>query len=133
MNSAEKSLTVGISASLSKAFTQDEVNLFSQLSLDSNEVHLNPEYAARTKFGKTIVHGALTSSLISAVLGTKLPGPGTIYLEQSISFKAPVYPGETITATVSEAMPKCRYKLKTICTNLKNEIVISGEALVLFR
>jgi len=94
------SFSVGEEASTSKTFTQDEVPIFSSLSGDTNPVHLDEGYARETRFQGRIIHGMLVASLISCVLGTELPGPGSIYLSQQLSCRAPARAGEHLTAKV---------------------------------
>jgi 3-hydroxybutyryl-CoA dehydratase len=94
-------LKVGDSASLTKTITDADIRAFAELSGDRNPIHLDDEYAATTRFGRRIAHGMLTASLISTVLGTELPGIGTVYLSQNSQFVAPVYPGDTVTARVT--------------------------------
>jgi 3-hydroxybutyryl-CoA dehydratase len=91
---------VGDEATFSRIFTQEEVELFSRLSGDTNPVHLDETYALQTRFQGRIIHGMLVASLISSALGTKLPGPGSIYLSQQLSFRAPGRVGERLTAKV---------------------------------
>jgi 3-hydroxybutyryl-CoA dehydratase len=125
-------LQVGQTASLGKTITEADILLYAAVSADTNPVHLNAEAARDSVFGERIAHGMLSAGLISAVLGTKLPGPGTIYLSQSLRFRAPVRIGATVTATVEITAlhpEKRRATLKTICT-VGGEIVIEGEALV---
>lgn len=123
---------VGDEASLKKSFSASEVELFSELSGDKNPVHLDEGEAAKSIFEKRVVHGALTASLVSAVLGMQLPGPGTIYLRQDSRFLKPVYLDETVTATVRiiELLEKGRARLETIILDQSGEPVLIGEALV---
>ena len=128
-------LQVGQKASIQKTFTSSDVEAFAQVSLDTNPIHLDDEYAKTTVFGRRIVHGILTSGLISAVLANKLPGPGTIYLGQELRFTAPVFLGDTITAEVEIAEireDKKIIKLNTTCTNQDGKTVITGVATVKF-
>ncbi|MCQ3929433.1 MAG: enoyl-CoA hydratase [Chloroflexi bacterium] len=123
----------GASASRTKTFTDEDVRTFAHLTGDTNPVHLDADYAATTVFGQRIVHGMLTSALISAVLANDLPGPGTIYLGQNLKFKKPVYIGDTITATVTISQVRAERKIvtfETTCTNQNGEVVIEGEATV---
>lgn len=126
-------LKIGQSASLTKAFTEQDVSLFAELSLDKNELHVNEEYAKNSMFKQRIVHGFLSGSLISAVIGTVLPGKGAIYLHQDMDFKKPVYINEEITAVVTIENIKEEkhiYYLHTQCINKKGEIKIEGSAVV---
>jgi 3-hydroxybutyryl-CoA dehydratase len=126
-------LSVGMSAETAKTITEADIILFSGVSTDVNAVHLNEEFAKTTMFGGRIAHGMLTATLISAVLGNRLPGPGCIYVGQSLKFKAPVRPGDTVTAkvTVKEiVLEKGRVVLDTVCT-VGGKVVIEGEALMM--
>jgi 3-hydroxybutyryl-CoA dehydratase len=128
------SLEVGQSAEVSKTITDEDIRAFAELSGDRNPVHLDDEYAARTRFGRRVAHGMLAASLLSAVLANELPGRGTVYLSQSLRFTAPVYPGDTVTARVtvkSAREDKPVVTLETVCTNQRGERVIEGEAVVL--
>jgi 3-hydroxybutyryl-CoA dehydratase len=128
-------LAVGMTASTGKTITEADILMFAAVSTDTNPVHLNAEFAATTVFGERIAHGMLSAGLISAVLGTQLPGPGTIYMSQSLRFRAPVKIGETVTATfeVTALDPaKKRATLRTVCT-VGGRVVIDGEALVMPR
>ncbi len=124
---------VGQTAHQSKTITETDIILFSAISMDTNAIHLDEEYAKTTRFGTRIVHGMLTGSLISSVLANRLPGPGTIFLNQTMRFLAPVHPGDTVTATVTVLeilKEKNRVKLETVCT-VGGRRVLEGEALVL--
>ena len=124
----------GDTASVTKIFTQEEIEKFADLSGDHNPIHLDEEHAKGTRFGRRIAHGMLTSSLISNVIGNELPGVGSIYLSQTLQFLAPVFAGDTITAratVTSVREDKPIVKLETVCANQRDEIVIKGEATVL--
>ncbi len=128
-------LTIGQKASVQKTFTSADVTAFAGISLDINPIHMSDRYAENTIFGKRIVHGLLTSGLISAVLGNTLPGPGTVYLGQELKFIAPVYLGDDITAEVEITElreDKKIVKLSTTCYNQDGKTVISGLATVMF-
>jgi len=125
-------LQIGMSATFAKTITEADIILFSGVSGDTNAVHLNEEYAATTAFKGRIAHGMLSASLISAVLANRLPGPGTIYLDQHLKFLAPVRPGDTVHATVQVreiTADKGRVVLKTTCS-VAGVVVIDGEAQV---
>lgn len=128
-------LYVGQKASLQKTFTAADVTLFGGISLDVNPLHMSDEFAKTSIFGKRVVHGILTSGLISAVLANKLPGPGTIYLGQELKFVAPVFLGDDIRAEVEVAElreDKKIVKLNTTCYNQDGKPVITGMATVKF-
>lgn len=129
------SIQIGDSASLTKVIQDKDIREFARLVGDENPVHLDDAFAKTTRFGKRIAHGMLGASLISAVLGMKLPGPGTIYLSQMLQFVAPVYVDDTITATakvVKMREDKPIFTLETICENQNGQVVVKGEAVVLF-
>jgi 3-hydroxybutyryl-CoA dehydratase len=124
--------SIGMNATFSKTITEADIVLFAGVSGDNNALHINQEYAETTPFEGRIAHGMLTASVISAAVANKLPGPGAIYMSQSLKFRAPVKPGDTVhaTVTVKEIMhDKMRVLLETTCT-VKGHVVISGEALV---
>lgn len=126
-------ISIGDSAKLSRTVTQQDIDLFAVISGDVNPAHMDPAYAATDMFHKVIAHGMLGAGLISSVLGTKLPGPGTIYLAQDLHFLHPVGIGDTIAATltVTEKHPeKGDLVLDCRCTNQDGELVISGTARV---
>ncbi len=126
-------LKVGMTDVYSRTITESDIVLFCGISGDTNPLHLNKEYAARTRFRGVIAHGMLPASLISAVLGTKLPGPGAVYVSQNCRFRAPVRAGDTVVAraTVTELNPEKHHAhLETICT-VGDRVVIEGEATLL--
>ncbi len=126
-------LRLGQTASVGKTITEADILMFAAVSTDTNPVHLNAEIAAASPFRERIAHGMLSAGLISAVLGTQLPGPGTIYLAQTLKFRAPVKIGDTVTATVEVTAldpAKKRVTLKTVCT-VAGKVVIDGEAIVM--
>lgn len=124
---------IGKSVSRTKTFTDSDVRAFAEISTDTNPIHLDDDYAKETMFGKRIVHGMLSASLLSAVLANDFPGPGTIYLGQNIKFAKPVFIGDTITATVTVTNfreNKGILSVDTVCTNQDGDTVISGDAVV---
>ena len=130
-----KDFYVGQTAELTKQYSENDVNMFAEISGDHNPIHLNNEYAKDSIFGKKIVYGFLSGSLISAVLGNVLPGEGSIYMNQTLSFLRPVFIGDTITAKVviSEINEeKKRILLDTVCTNQNGKTVIEGSALMYY-
>jgi 3-hydroxybutyryl-CoA dehydratase len=127
-------LNPGDSASRTCTISDEMIRGFAELTGDTNPVHLDDAYAAGTRFGRRIAHGMIAAGMISATLANDLPGPGTVYLGQSLQFKLPVYPGDTITATVevrSVRPDKPIVTLGTVCTNQDGEVVLDGEAVVL--
>lgn len=126
------SYIVGQKDSFSKTISESDVYLFAGISGDFNSVHINECMAHNSKFGKRIVHGALLNSFISTVLGTKLPGEGTIYISQNSRFIKPVFIGDTITALVEIVqIDEGKAVLKTQITNQDNVLVVDGTANVL--
>lgn len=126
-------LDVGMSATFAKTITDADIVMFAGVSGDTNPVHLDEDYAAGTVFKTRIAHGMLSAGLISAVLGTKLPGPGAIYLSQTLKFKAPVRIGDTVTARCEVAdidTDKGRVTLSCVCL-VKDKPVLEGEAQVM--
>ncbi len=127
-------LQVGQSAEFTKTVSSEDVARFAEITGDFNPVHLDEAVAEKSFFGGRVAHGMLTAGLISATLAGKLPGPGTVYLSQTLRFTAPVRIGDTVTTRVevTELIPaKRRVKLSTVCRNQKNEVVVNGEAMVL--
>ena len=127
-------LAIGDAAELSRRVTQADIVGFTYSVGDRNPVHFDPAFAATTPFRGPIAPGLWTAGLISGVIGTRLPGPGTIYETQGLRFLRPVKPGDTITARVevAELLPeRNRVRLKTTCLNQRGEEVLSGEAWVL--
>ena len=128
-------IKVGDTAEISKTIRENEVRAFAELTGDFNPVHLDEDYAKGTRFGRRIAHGMLTASLISSVLANKLPGEGTVYSSQTLQFVAPVYLDDTVTARVT--VTKIRddrpiATLETVCMNERGEMLVKGEAVVLF-
>ena len=127
-------LAVGNTAELTRSITAETVREFVEATGDDNPLHSDQAFAATTRFGQIIAPGILTGGLISAVIGTRLPGPGTIYLSQNFRFLRPVQIGDTITARVevTEVLrERNRVALRTLCVNQGGEIVIDGEAWVM--
>jgi 3-hydroxybutyryl-CoA dehydratase len=126
-------LSVGQSARFSKTITETDIYLYAGISGDFNPAHVNEQYAAKTFFKTRIAHGMLTASFISTLIGTILPGPGSIYMRQELNFLAPVKIGDTVTAiaeVVEIIADKKRARLKTWCINQEGTTVLDGEALV---
>ena len=123
-------LSVGMIASHAKTVTETDVVMFAGLTGDNNPVHCNEVFAAKTQFEGRIVHGMFCAGLISCVAGTRLPGPGCIYVDQQLRFKAPVRIGDTVTAvcTITEIVPdRRRVIMSTICT-VRDKVVVEGSA-----
>lgn len=128
-----KDLYVGQSASISRRFTTEDVMTFSDMCMDKNPVHLDEDFAKSSVFGDRIVYGYLTASLFSGVIGSILPGRGSIYLNQNMNFRKPVYHGELITATCTITNlreDKPILTMETVCKNEKGEIVVDGTAVI---
>ncbi len=128
-------LNIGQQAITSKTITEADIVLFSAVTGDNNPVHTSEAFAEKTIFKKRVSHGFLTASLISTVIGTKLPGPGSIYVKQSLFFLAPVYPGDTVNIKVivkSIDNIKRRVTLETYCEK-NGEKVLNGEAVILVK
>ena len=126
-------LELGMDASVSKSVTMEDIEKFASVSGDYNPVHLDREYAAGTIFKDVIAHGLLTASYISTVFGMKMPGPGAIYVAQSLNFKAPVRVGDEVLArvVVVDLMPaKRRARFDCICT-VNGKVVLDGEAIMM--
>lgn len=131
---SERAFQVGDQASVTKTITESDVDTFAELIGDFNPLHVDEAFARKSRFGGRIAHGAFTAGLISAALGNELPGPGGIYLSQSIDFLAPVYLGDTITAVVTVSAWRPEKKLITLKTEAFNQDekqVASGEAVLL--
>lgn len=130
---AFEDLSVGQTARFAKTITEADILMFAAVSGDTNPVHIDAEHAAGTMFKERIAHGMLSASLISTVLGTRLPGPGTIYMGQTLKFRAPVRIGQTVTAIVEVTAldpAKRRATLSTVCT-VGGKPVVEGEATVM--
>jgi 3-hydroxybutyryl-CoA dehydratase len=128
-------LQVGARDSISKTVTAAVVDAFADVSNDHNPLHLDEDFAKTTPFGKRIAHGMISAGLISAVHGTKIPGMGTIYVNQSLKFRRPVFLGDTLTAwaEVQEKNDaKKRVTMKNWVENQNGDVVVEGEALLLF-
>jgi 3-hydroxybutyryl-CoA dehydratase len=125
-------LSVGMAESLSHTIQSVEVLKFAELTGDRNPIHLSDDYAAHTQFQSRIAHGLYTASLISAVLGTRLPGPGAIYVSQTLNFRAPVHIGDTVDVTVAiaELLPERRRARLACACKVRGETVLEGEAWV---
>lgn len=116
-----------------KIITQADVQTFAAVTGDTNPVHLNAEYAATTSFGQPIAHGMLTAGFISAAIGTKLPGPGCIYLEQTLKFRSPVFVGQEVITTITVTNineRRRRATLKTVC-ECEGKVVVTGDATIM--
>lgn len=131
---AIQQMRIGDHATLSRSVSSADVQAFADLTGDRNPVHLDAAFAARTRFGRPIAHGMLCAGLISAVLGTQLPGPGALYLQQTLLFKAPTFVGDTVTVLVtvtSVREDKPVVTLRTECRNQDGTLLVEGEAVLL--
>ncbi|HEV2282558.1 MAG TPA: MaoC family dehydratase [bacterium] len=127
-------IEVGQRASLTRVISDDDIEAYARLTGDRNPLHLDEAFAIRSRFGRRVAHGLLSAGLISAVLGTRLPGPGAVYLQQTLRFVRPVYPGDTVTATVEVTAYREDRRvatLRTTCTDQGGATVLDGEAIVL--
>jgi 3-hydroxybutyryl-CoA dehydratase len=126
-------LTLGQTADLSRTVTAADIDAFAAVTGDDNPVHLDEAYAATTRFGGRIAHGMLSAGYISAILGAHMPGPGAIYLSQSLRFRRPVRIGDTVvaTATITDIdVARARVTLRTVC-KVAGDVVVDGEAVVM--
>lgn len=125
-------IRVGMTESYSKIITDVDVGIYAELSGDNNPVHINEDYARKSRFGKKIAHGLFSAGFFSAIFGTKLPGAGCVYVSQNLNFKKPVYIDDTVVATVTvlEVNKKSKKVMfKTECT-VKHKVVIDGTAVI---
>lgn len=123
-------LEIGMTATYSQTITDADIKSFAGISGDNNPVHMNDEFAIESQFGRRIAHGLLSASFFSALFGTKIPGPGCVYVSQNLKFLRPVYLNDTVTASVTIKgidKEKRRVFFDTVCI-VKSKKVISGEA-----
>jgi 3-hydroxybutyryl-CoA dehydratase len=126
---------VGDSVKETRTITDQDVRDYARISGDANPIHLDDAYAEKSRFKRRIAHGMLVASMLTKLAGMKLPGPGSIYVSQSMKFKGPCYVGDTVTAelTVTAIRPdKPVITLSTIIRNEKNEVLIDGEAVIFY-
>jgi acyl dehydratase len=131
---AFESLVVGQSVEVPTVVTAHMVELFAEATGDRNPVHLDEEFAAKSRFGGRIAHGMLTAGFVSAAIASQLPGPGSIYMGQTLRFTRPVKLGDTVTVkleVIEIISEKKRVRLSTVCTNQNGETVMEGEATVM--
>lgn len=126
-------LEVGQKATFGKQVTEHDIMMFASMSGDRNPVHLDAEYAAGTMFKERIAHGMFSGALISAAVACEMPGPGTLYLSQQMSFSLPVKLGDELTVQLEilEKLPKFRVRIATRVVNQRDEVVVDGEALII--
>jgi 3-hydroxybutyryl-CoA dehydratase len=132
--SSRDDFTIGEKAQLSRVISEDDIRRMADITGDFNPVHMDEEFASRTRFKGRIAHGVFSAGLISAVLGTKLPGPGAVYLKQTLDFLYPVRAGDTLTAEVEVTSWRAEKRiitLKTRCSNQDGKEVVYGEAVLL--
>lgn len=126
-------ITIGDSAEFAKTISEFDIYMFAGITGDFNPVHINEDYAKQTFFKTRIAHGVLTAGFISTLLGTQLPGPGSVYIKQELNFLAPVRIGDTITARVEVVEildKKNQVRMNTACFNQNNTKVLDGEAII---
>ncbi|MDX2264956.1 MAG: MaoC family dehydratase [Hyphomicrobiales bacterium] len=126
-------LTVGMTAQLTHTVRAEDISAFAALSGDDNPVHLDEEYASKTLFKGRIAHGLMTASYISAVVGTRLPGPGCIYVSQTLNFKAPVRIGDVVEtrATITDLIPEKRRAILACVCAVAGKTVLEGQAVMM--
>ncbi|KRM12821.1 MaoC family dehydratase [Paucilactobacillus suebicus] len=132
----EDEIKVGMTSEFCKEVTKENIERFAEITGDQNPLHMDDEFASHTQFGGRIAHGMYSASLISAVIGMKMPGPGAVYLGQTLNFKAPVHFGDVLVAkaTVAKIVQKSKFKIVTIDTKVTNQngtVVTDGEATVI--
>ena len=123
-------IKIGMSESYSQTISEADVKAYAGISGDRNPVHMDDEYAEKSRYKKRIAHGMISSSFFSALFGTKLPGPGCVYVHQSLNFKRPVYIGDTVSARITVTKIdeiKSRVYFDTVC-KVKNKVVVDGQA-----
>jgi 3-hydroxybutyryl-CoA dehydratase len=126
-------LRVGMEARLIQSVGASDLDIFARLTGDANPIHLDERFAAGTPFKRRIAHGMLSAAYISAVLGTKLPGPGCIYISQTLNFRAPVHIGDEVTATVriSDLIENRKRAIFTCTCAVGSKIVVEGQAVIM--
>jgi 3-hydroxybutyryl-CoA dehydratase len=128
-----RQIRVGQTAEMAKTISESDVYLYAGITGDLNPAHVNEEYASGTFFGHRIAHGLLSAGLISAVIANRLPGPGSVYISQTLKFLAPVFIGDTVTARVEAIdvdVDRNRVRLRTTCTTQAGTVVIDGAAVI---
>jgi 3-hydroxybutyryl-CoA dehydratase len=133
VESQAQKIKIGQTAQMSKQITQTDLTLYAAITGDFNPLHFDPVYSAHTPFKERIAHGMIAAGLVSGLIGMRLPGPGTIYLKQTLNFLSPVKINDVITASVEviELLERNRVRLKTTCKNQEGDMVLEGEALVI--